>query len=143
VRLADELLADEAVSRPIPHHISPLFDLAWVLADLERSKELTERLEKEAIRTPYTDAAESLTRGDYERAADRYASVGARPNEAYTRLRAAAQHMDAGRRAEAEVQLSMALEFWQTVGAARYVRQGETVASSSANDELRRQELGT
>jgi class 3 adenylate cyclase/tetratricopeptide (TPR) repeat protein len=143
VRLADELLADEAVSRPIPHHISPLFDLAWVLADLERSDELTERLEKEAIRTPYTDAAESLSRGDYERAADRYAGFGARPNEAYTRLRAAVQHMDAGRRPEAEVQLSMALEFWRAVDAARYVREGETVVSSSANDELQRQELGT
>ena len=141
-RLADELLAGEAVSRPIAHHVSPLFDLAWVLADLQRSEELVERLKKEAIRTPYVEAAESLACGEYERAADLYANIGARPNESYARLRAAALLMRAGRRADALSQVSAALEFWRAVDAARYVRDGEAVTSTSAGDELQRRNLG-
>ena len=140
-RLADELLADETVNRPIPHHIAPLFDLAWVLADLDRSEELAAKLEQATVRTLYVEAAESLAHGDYERAADMYGNMGARPNEAYTRLRAGAALMHAGRSVDAQSHVSAALEFWRGVGAARYMRQAEAVASSFS-EELPRQDVG-
>jgi len=138
-RLADELLARELVTRPIPHHVSPLFDLAWVLAELERSDELLERLETEVIRTPHTDAAECLARGEYVQAADLYATIGARPNEAYTRLRAGEQLLGAARRAEAEDQLSRALEFWRAVDATRFVREGEALRTGRVATSAGRQ----
>lgn len=131
-RLADELLALRPADYAIPHHVSPLFDLAWVLAALDRSGELLEATEHSAIRTRWIDAAKTLARGDYPRAADMYADIGARPSEAYTRLRAASQLLEAGRRAEADDQLHRALAFWRSVEATRYVRQGEALLASSA-----------
>jgi tetratricopeptide (TPR) repeat protein len=131
-RLADELLALKPADHPIPHHVSPLFDLAWVLAELDRSEELLEATEQAGIQTRWIDIAEMLARGDYSRAAEMYADIGTRPSEAYTRLRAAAQLVDVGRRADADEQLHRALAFWRSVGATRYVREGEALLAASA-----------
>ncbi len=129
--LAKELLALGAVGQRIPHY-SFQFDVAWVLAGLDRSNELAEATRKTVIRTPWIDAAEALAHGDYGRAADLYARSGTRPLEAYTRLRAAAQLVAAGRRADADEQLQKALGFWRSVGARRYVRQGEALLAKTA-----------
>jgi tetratricopeptide (TPR) repeat protein len=131
-RLAGELLALKPVDHPIPHHVSPLFDLAWVLTALERSEELAESARQAPIRTRQTQAAGALASGDYARAAEMYAEIGARPNEAYARLRAAGQLVDAGRRTEADAQLQSALAFWRSVGATRYIREGEALMAASA-----------
>jgi predicted ATPase len=60
------------------------------------------------------------------------ATTGARPAEAYTRFRAAAELVDAGRRAEADAQLRRALAFWRSVGAVRYVREGDALLAATA-----------
>ena len=60
------------------------------------------------------------------------AEIGARPNEAYARLRAAAQLVESGRRAQADEQLQKALAFWRSVGATRYIREGKTLLTKSA-----------
>ena len=53
-------------------------------------------------------------------------------NEADARLRAAEQHAAAGRRAEASAELDRALAFYRSVGATRYIRQGEALLAASA-----------
>ena len=51
--------------------------------------------------------------------------MGARPDEAFARLRAAEAMAAAGRRPEADVQLERALAFYRSVGATVYVREAE------------------
>jgi hypothetical protein len=48
------------------------------------------------------------------------------------RLRAAAQLVETGRRSEADEQLQRALAFWRSVGATRYVREGESLLAATA-----------
>jgi class 3 adenylate cyclase/tetratricopeptide (TPR) repeat protein len=130
--LADELLDLNVAEHRIPHHVTPVFELAWVLAGLGRSDELVAAIDRVAIRTPWLDAADALARGDFLRAAEIYAQIGTRANEAYTRLRAAAQLVDAGRRGDADQQLRPALAFWRSVAAKRYVREGEALLAATA-----------
>jgi tetratricopeptide (TPR) repeat protein len=130
--LADELLALDPVNHRISVHTGPLFDLPWVLTALGRSEDLLEATERATIRTRWIDAASALASGDYLRAADMYAEMGTRANEAFTRLRAAAQLVDAGRRAQADEQLQRALAFYRSVGATRYIREGEALLAATA-----------
>ena len=58
--------------------------------------------------------------------------MGARPYEAYVRLRAAEELAAGGRRSEADQELRRALDFWHAVGASTYVRQGEALLPASA-----------
>ena len=73
-----------------------------------------------------------MAQGNYARAADLYVQMGARPNEAYTRLRAAEQLTNSGRRKQACEQLELALAFWRSVGATRFIGQGETLLAATA-----------
>jgi class 3 adenylate cyclase len=130
-QLADELLAFKAVDHRVPHY-SYLFDLAWVFVDLGRSEELAVATARAAVRDRWIDVAELIAHGQYTRAADLYADIGARPNEAYTRLRAAAQLVDSERHADADDQLRTALAFWRSVDALRYVRESESLLARSA-----------
>jgi tetratricopeptide (TPR) repeat protein len=130
--LADELLALDPVNHRISHHIAPLFDLAWILTALDRSEDLLEATERVTIWTRWIDAASALASGEYLRAADMYAEMGTRANEAFTRLRAAARLVEVGRRAEADEQLQRALAFYRSVGAARYIREGEALLAATA-----------
>jgi class 3 adenylate cyclase/tetratricopeptide (TPR) repeat protein len=130
--LADELLALKPADTAIPHHIGPLFDLAWVLAGLDRSEDLLEATERAAVRTLHVDAAAALARGSYLTAADIYTKMGSLPNEAHARLRAAAQLSEAGQRREADQQLQRTLAFWRSVDATRYVREAEALLPAPA-----------
>jgi class 3 adenylate cyclase/tetratricopeptide (TPR) repeat protein len=129
--LADELLDMEPAEHPIPHYAF-LFDLAWLLIGLDRRHDLAVATREAEIRTPWIDAAQAIAGGEYVRAADIYEKACARPLEAYTRLRAAADLVDAARRAEADTQLHKALAFWRSVGAARYIREGEALLAATA-----------
>jgi class 3 adenylate cyclase/tetratricopeptide (TPR) repeat protein len=131
-RLADEVLALRPADTAIPHHVSPLFDLAWVLSGLGRSEDLVEATERSTARTLHVDAAEALARGSYLSAADIYVRMGTRPNEAFARLRAAERLSAAGQRQEADRQLQPALAFWRSVDAKHFVRQGEALLPATA-----------
>jgi class 3 adenylate cyclase/tetratricopeptide (TPR) repeat protein len=131
-RLADELLALKPADHAIPHHVSPLLDLACVMAGLRRSEELVEATKRATTRTPHVDAAEALARGNYVAAADIYAKMGSLPNEAYARLRATTHLVDAGQRKEADQQLQRTLAFWRSVSATRYVREAEALLPATA-----------
>jgi class 3 adenylate cyclase/tetratricopeptide (TPR) repeat protein len=129
--LADELVALDALPRPLPHYMF-LFELAWVFVGLDRTDEFAETMRHAVIRTRWIEAAEAIALGDYGRAADIYAEAGTRPHEAYTRLRAAVLLVEQGRRSEADEQLLQALAFWRSVAATRYVREGEALLAATA-----------
>ena len=79
--------------------------------------------------TPLTKATAV---GDFATAADIIGEIGAFAQEALFRLWAAEQFVREGRRAEADEQLRRALAFYRSVGATRYVREGEALLAASA-----------
>jgi thioredoxin-like negative regulator of GroEL len=99
---------------------------------LGRGSEFLERAPTLGASTPWLEAATLLAEGKLSRAADLLGEMGARPDEAVARLRAADQLVTAGRRAEADEQLGRALAFFRSVGATRYVREGEALLAASA-----------
>ncbi len=81
---------------------------------------------------PWADAARAVLSGDLAAAADICAAMGSLVDEADARLRAARALVEAGRRAEADAHLQRALAFYRSVGATRYLRQGEALLAASA-----------
>jgi class 3 adenylate cyclase/tetratricopeptide (TPR) repeat protein len=130
--LADELIALDPVRHHISHSESPVFDLAWVLVELGRGDELADLAASAEGSTPWLEAAIAIVDGELIRAADLYLEIGNLANEAYTRLRAAAKLRAEGRGADGDRQLEQALAFWRSVGATRYVREGEKLLAASA-----------
>ena len=108
-----------------------LNDLIAVLPELGRENEFLEVDEAE-MTTPWRRAARKVFLGDYLEAAEMYATLGAKPTEAYVRLRAAGAFVRAGRRQEADAELQRALAFWRSAGATAYVREGEALLAASA-----------
>ena len=78
------------------------------------------------------DAALAILDERFSDAAVRLLAIGDVANEADMRLRAAEQHVAAGRRAEASAERDLALAFYRSVGATRYIRQGEALLAASA-----------
>lgn len=66
------------------------------------------------------------------RAAAMYERIGSRPSAAFARLRGAEDLASSGRRSEADRELAEALAFYRSVGATRFLRQGEALLSASA-----------
>ncbi len=99
--------------------------------ELECSAELRQRFE-EATPTRWTEAALAELRGDFAAAAAVYDEMGVRYSEALARSRAAEQLVAEGRRAEADEQLQRSLAFWRSVGATRYIREGEALLAMTA-----------
>ncbi len=81
--------------------------------------------------TPWIDACRLFVGGEREQAADLYAEIGARPEEALARLRAAGQLVTAGRRAEAEAQLEAAIAFYREVRATARLDEAEALLASA------------
>jgi tetratricopeptide (TPR) repeat protein len=106
--------------------------LAWVARKLGRGDEFLEIVRDEPLDSPWVRAARATAVGDFTTAADIVEAIGAAPQEALFRLWAAEQSVDEGRRAEADEQLRRALAFDRSVGATRYVREGEALLAASA-----------
>ncbi|HSF62165.1 MAG TPA: adenylate/guanylate cyclase domain-containing protein [Gaiellaceae bacterium] len=128
----NRLLADvntEQVQQPAHFWV---LDLAVAMAAAGRGVEFVERLPTLGPPTRWAEAAELWARDAFERAADLLEEIGARPDEALARLRAAETLVAAGRRTEADEQLGRALGFFRSVGATRYIREGERLLAASA-----------
>nr|MBA3401468.1 hypothetical protein [Actinomycetota bacterium] len=123
-------LAREALAMDPPSWT--LIDLGWVAGDVHCAEELAEALERHRLPTKWTDAARALLRDDFRAAADVFYDIGELHDEALARLRAAAQLVADGRRAEADEQLQRSLVFWRSVGATRYIREGEALLAKTA-----------
>jgi class 3 adenylate cyclase/tetratricopeptide (TPR) repeat protein len=108
-----------------------LLMLASVLLDLGRADQLAELLPA-ASPFRWMTAARALAAGDFLRAAEICAEIGSKPDEAHVRLRAAGQLVEQGRRGEADQQLQTALAFYRSVGATRYIREGEALLAATA-----------
>jgi class 3 adenylate cyclase/tetratricopeptide (TPR) repeat protein len=77
----------------------------------------------DAGETRWVEAGKAVLRGDYGTAADLFARIGSRPDEAVSRLAAArAQGIGGG-------QLEQALEFFREVRATRYLQEAERLLS--------------
>ena len=107
-------------------------DLAWVAAELGCVTVLHERLERVPMQSKWVDATRALLSRDFATAAAVYDDMGVLDREALARLRAAEQLVADGRRAEADEQLRKSLAFWRSVGATRYLRQGEALLARTA-----------
>jgi hypothetical protein len=107
-------------------------DIPATFTELGRGEELAAAAARLETSTPWVEAAQAYIVEDFIGAADIYRRIGSRVDEAHARVRAAA-HLDAaGRRSEANVQLQEALAFWRSVGASRYIREGEALLAASA-----------
>jgi class 3 adenylate cyclase len=96
------------------------------------SEEFASKVREFRRSTPWDDAADAVLAGRWADAADTYDLMGARPFAALAALRAAEAYVGQGRRSEADEQLARALGFWRSVGAKRYVREGEALLAASA-----------
>ena len=125
---ADELVAIATRGGFDPGHDWP--DFAEVLLALARGDELRMLLGP-ARDTLWVAAARHVAAGELAAAADVYGEMGSLPDEAYARLSAVKALVSAGRRADADEQLARALGFFRSVGAARYVREGEALLAAA------------
>ena len=129
-------LGRTAEARLIAHELLALdgghpLALALVADELELRDDVGTMVAKQP-ETPWTLAAGAIVAGELEQAAQLLEDIGDRPGEAEVRLRAAAALVAAGRRAEADVQLAKALGFYRSVGATRYIREGEALLAATA-----------
>jgi hypothetical protein len=118
--LAAALLEHQAEPAPIP----PGTELAWTAARLGTTDAVREWIGGIPLRSAWNEAALAILNGDLAAAADRFREIGSLADEAYARLRAG----EAGDRA----QLERALAFYRSVGALRYIRQGEELLAMPA-----------
>jgi class 3 adenylate cyclase/tetratricopeptide (TPR) repeat protein len=97
-----------------------------------RGAEAESLLEEATLPTPWVRAARAYLAGEFAEAADILGEIGAVPEEAYARLRAGEALVEAGRRAEADVQLERALAFYRSVGATPYIQKAEGLFTATA-----------
>jgi class 3 adenylate cyclase len=102
-------------------------DLAFVLDALGRGEELLEAAARIDHPTRWLEAARAFLEGDLVDAAQRYAEIGSRPDEAFVRLRSA-EHLPPDGRAH-DADLERAVAFYESVGAAAHLRRAKLVAS--------------
>ena len=128
--LAADYLSALKTGSGIGDAITTAHILSWTLTPLRRGGELAAALRP--FDTPWAHAAIAFCEGHPLEAAELFAERGAATEEAYARLTASRAFVEQGRRAEADAQLQRALAFYRTVGAARYVREGEALLAASA-----------
>ena len=128
--LAVEVLAQLQAKRISGDFVDILHVLAWTLSALGRGAELIEVLPNSDV--PWVQAAVAFAGGDLRQAADVCGTMGALTEEARDRLWLAQALIEQGRRSEADVELQRALSFYRSVGATRYIREGEALLAVSA-----------
>jgi tetratricopeptide (TPR) repeat protein len=130
-QIFDEVLAELRGSRQLGFTAVVCHYLAWVAWTLDRGDELLDVLKREPLQTPWLEAARAAAVGDFGRTADILGEIGTPSREAFFRLRRAEQLVAEGRRAEADEQLHRALAFYRSVGATRYIREGEALLAAT------------
>jgi class 3 adenylate cyclase/tetratricopeptide (TPR) repeat protein len=125
--LFDEVLAARAESQKFW-----LEDFIWAADVLDRRDEVLAALSAPDDDNPRFRAAQAVLTGEFEQAAPIFESIGAARLAALAHLRAAERLIGEGRRPEADEQLRLALDFYRSVGATRYVRRGEALLAASA-----------
>jgi len=135
VKAAGELVRQHAVVQPAEQMListAQSVDLPVVVVATGRTDEFMNAVGRVRFPGPWIDAAVAFVDGELNRAAEIYAKIGTRPDEAYARLRAAEQLVVEGRRAEADEHLQKALTFYRSVGATRYIQEGEALFAAAS-----------
>jgi tetratricopeptide (TPR) repeat protein len=127
----DELSATQDESEQPDVYGPSTIVLASALLELGRGGDL-ERLLRSELASPWQEVGRAIAAGDGARAADALESMGARTFEAQVRLLSARALREAGRRSEAGVQLQRSLAFYRSVGATRYLREGEALLDAAS-----------
>jgi hypothetical protein len=125
-RLLDELRRAGASAPP------EIVPMSVAVCARQRAAEFIELLDGLERRSPWHDAAHAMLRGDHAAAAERLATIGALPEEAYARLLAGEASAAAGKHAEARSQLGRCAPFFESVCAAAYLERVSTLRSSLA-----------
>lgn len=125
-------LLDELYAVVYADNFRYALDGALAMADLGRGEALRAAVDRSPLGRPWRLVVDALVQGDYVTAADRYADLGARVYEAHARLGAARRLLDLGDHSAAAEQLNRALAFYRSVGATRYLREGEALLRASA-----------
>ena len=105
---------------------------SWLFMDLSRADELEAALQRVEARTAWHEVATKVVSADLVGAANLHAEIGAVPEEAYTRLRAAEELVRGGRRAEADAQLRLAMPIFAQLGASAWQAEAESLLAASA-----------
>jgi len=127
--LASELLSVWPKRCPTSYWVA---DLAFTLRRLGRSAALDEAATAAPTASRWLEAASFVSAGEPARAAETYARIGSRPDEAMARLSAARAALDAGHRKEAEPELASALDGFHQMRAKRYIREAEALLAIHA-----------
>jgi len=109
-----------------------LFDFVWVAERLGCSGELRRLIEQHLAKTRWSSVFLAVLAREYETAADLFLEIGAVGFGADARLRAAEKLVAEGRRPEADEQLEKALAFYRSVGATRYISEGEALLATAS-----------
>jgi class 3 adenylate cyclase/tetratricopeptide (TPR) repeat protein len=118
-RLVDELFENWR-AHPILASAYWLIEVAYVLVPLGRGAELEEGLGRIKTRSQWAEAARAYVSAEFGTAADILARIGSKPDEAYVRLRSGT-----------DADVRRALEFYRSVGATRYLTEGESMLPTS------------
>jgi hypothetical protein len=124
-------LARELVSHGLDAVEIAIDHFMWVAGAVGRGGEVLALLEAADDR-PWFAVARAVLSADYERAAEMFDAMGSARCAALARLRAAEALVGQRQRAETDKELQLALAFWRSVGATRYVRQGEALLAATA-----------
>jgi tetratricopeptide (TPR) repeat protein len=121
--LVDELLEQLQADRVTSTFVTnSLHTLAWTMTSLGRDVDMAAVLPDDGV--PWVHAARAFVAGDLRHAADTCRAMGARTEEARDRLWLAKALFVQHRHVEAETELQHALDFYRSVGATRYIREG-------------------
>jgi len=120
IELAETALTDTGSETPGLPSVG-LIEMAWFAVAVGSADRFRSTVEALPLRTPWIEAGSAVAEGDAIRAAGILAEIGARPEEAFTRLRSGQPE-----------QVERALEFYRSVGATRYVREGEQLLAATA-----------
>ena len=106
-------------------------DFAWIAEALGYADALRQVFAAGNPEDVWRQACRAVLDRNFERAAAIFAPMGYF-DEAYARLKAADKLLAEGRRAEADAQLERALFLYRSVGATRYVREGEALLAAAS-----------
>jgi len=126
-RPAAQEAMDSALSVTSPLDPDLAIMLALQLHDLGRPGDSVIEEASSRLADPWLQVAAAIVQGQLEQAADRLVVLATPPYEAAVRLRLAVRLIGEGRRDEADRQLQGALTFYRSVGATRYIREGEAL----------------
>jgi class 3 adenylate cyclase/tetratricopeptide (TPR) repeat protein len=122
-RLADELL-ENLPSRLLNPDLG--VDLPADLVELGRPLTALD----DVLPSPWLEAAQAFVTGEVRQAAEIYAAIGSRPDEAYARLEAARHLMVANQPLEANTELAVALAFYREVRASAHLTEAKRLLAT-------------